>query len=64
MAAIVPMGIDFWASRRSPERFEPAMIPENKNDGIIQLELNSNWLCYISQPYDLLVIIQDVAHAL
>lgn len=28
MAAIVPMGIDFWASRRSPERLEPAMIPE------------------------------------
>lgn len=29
MAAIVPMGIDFWASRRSPERFEPAMMPES-----------------------------------
>lgn len=28
MAAMVPMGIDFWASRRSPERLEPAMIPE------------------------------------
>lgn len=28
MAAIVPMGIDFWASRRSPDRLEPAMIPE------------------------------------
>ena len=27
MAAIVPMGIDFWASRRSPERLEPAIIP-------------------------------------
>ena len=29
MAAMVPMGIDFWASRRSPERLEPAMIPEH-----------------------------------
>lgn len=27
MAKIVPVGIDFWASRRSPDRFEPAMIP-------------------------------------
>lgn len=30
MAAMVPMGIDFWASRRSPERLEPAMIPEQE----------------------------------
>lgn len=28
MAAMVPIGIDFWASRRSPERLEPAMIPK------------------------------------
>lgn len=27
MASMVPMGMDFWASRRSPERFDPAMIP-------------------------------------
>lgn len=27
IARMVPMGMDFWASRRSPERFEPAMIP-------------------------------------
>lgn len=27
MARIVPMGIERWASFRSPERFEPAMIP-------------------------------------
>ena len=31
MAAMVPMGIDFWASRRSPERLEPAMIPKQVN---------------------------------
>lgn len=30
MAAMVPMGIDFWASRRSPERLDPAMIPVEK----------------------------------
>ena len=26
-APIVPVGIDFCASARSPDRFEPAMIP-------------------------------------
>lgn len=30
MARMVPVGIDFWASRRSPERLEPAMIPANR----------------------------------
>lgn len=28
IARMVPTGIDFWASRRSPDRFEPAIIPE------------------------------------
>lgn len=27
MARMVPMGMDFWASRKSPERLEPAMMP-------------------------------------
>ena len=27
MARMVPVGIDFWASLRSPERLDPAMIP-------------------------------------
>lgn len=27
MARMVPTGMDFWASRKSPERFEPAMMP-------------------------------------
>lgn len=27
IAMIVPTGMDFWASRRSPDRFEPAIIP-------------------------------------
>ena len=28
MAHIVPTGIDFWASSRSPDLLEPAIIPE------------------------------------
>lgn len=31
IAAIVPIGIDFWASRRSPDRLEPAMIPTSRS---------------------------------
>ena len=27
MAAIVPTGIDFCGSAKSPDRFDPAMIP-------------------------------------
>lgn len=27
IARMVPMGMDFWASRKSPDRFDPAMIP-------------------------------------
>jgi hypothetical protein len=30
MARMVPVGMDFWASLRSPERLEPAMIPANR----------------------------------
>ena len=26
-AAIVPTGIDFWASFRSPDRLDPAIMP-------------------------------------
>lgn len=32
MARMVPVGMDFWASRRSPERLEPAMMPGGKRD--------------------------------
>lgn len=32
MAARVPIGIDFWASRRSPDRFDPAMIPARERE--------------------------------
>lgn len=27
MAKMVPIGIDFWGSAKSPDLFEPAMIP-------------------------------------
>lgn len=30
IAKIVPVGIDFWASLRSPDLFEPAIIPGEK----------------------------------
>lgn len=30
MARIVPMGMDFWASFRSPDLFDPAMIPVDR----------------------------------
>ncbi|KAK2085298.1 hypothetical protein P7K49_036598 [Saguinus oedipus] len=29
---MVPTGMDFWASRRSPERFEPAMMPPKTDE--------------------------------
>lgn len=32
IAKIVPTGMDFWASRRSPDLLEPAMIPTNKKE--------------------------------
>lgn len=32
IAMIVPMGMDLWASRRSPDLFEPAIIPERQTD--------------------------------
>lgn len=31
MAMMVPVGIDLDASARSPERFDPAMIPKHTN---------------------------------
>lgn len=37
MAAMVPIGMDFWASLRSPERLEPAMIPAGGHTDILNL---------------------------
>lgn len=31
IARMVPIGMDFWASLRSPERLEPAMIPKGQH---------------------------------
>ncbi len=33
MASMVPMGMERWASFRSPERFDPAMIPDTQSSG-------------------------------
>lgn len=35
MARMVPVGMDFWASRRSPERLEPAMMPGERGDSVM-----------------------------
>lgn len=36
MARMVPMGMERWASFRSPDRFEPAMIPVEKQETSLQ----------------------------
>lgn len=46
MAAMVPMGIDFWASRRSPERLEPAMIPEQIVVNVINAKHTRDSMCW------------------
>lgn len=33
IAMMVPMGMDLWASRRSPDLLEPAIIPETNKMG-------------------------------
>ena len=38
MAIIVPIGIDFCGSAKSPERFEPAIIPAKYK------EIEKDWL--------------------
>lgn len=38
IAAIVPIGMLFWASAKSPERFEPAIIP------VEQMIIDKFWL--------------------
>ena len=44
MAAKVPTGMDLLASRRSPDRFEPAMIPEWKRKQIFRTLCNGSFL--------------------
>jgi len=38
-APIVPTGMDFCASAKSPDRFDPAMIPVEKNQNIFLKQL-------------------------
>lgn len=38
MARMVPMGMDFWASRKSPERLEPAMMPGGAAQGKLAIK--------------------------
>lgn len=50
IARMVPMGMDFWASRKSPDRFEPAMIPgggdNNRKSNMKSLEMKqTSMLC-------------------
>ena len=42
MARMVPMGMDFWASRRSPDRLEPAMMPEDRSDNVHNISVLSD----------------------
>ena len=34
MARMVPTGMDFWASRRSPDRLDPAMMPTGPGEKV------------------------------
>lgn len=46
MARMVPTGMDFWASRRSPERFEPAIMPPKTTrhpQGLPRSEGRAGW---------------------
>lgn len=43
MAKMVPVGMDFWASLRSPDRFEPAMIPTEAHRKNMQLTTPGPW---------------------
>lgn len=59
MAAIVPMGMDFWASRRSPERLEPAMIPVSI---VVQGDIYKSTVFYKCEGYIVSVLEQGALH--
>lgn len=49
---MVPMGMDFWASARSPDRLDPAMIPvtdgKNMPMRIVKVvEISANTWLYV-----------------
>lgn len=41
IANMVPIGMDLWASRRSPDRFEPAIIPGRQQIGTHSVTLQN-----------------------
>ena len=45
---MVPMGIDRWASAKSPERLQPAMIPYQNPLGIVFFNDNEMWTLFFS----------------
>lgn len=48
IAKIVPIGMDLWASLRSPDLLEPAIMPEIKHKRITLFEyLTFNWMSSI-----------------
>ncbi len=53
MAAMVPMGIDFCASARSPERLEPAMIPVHDGKKIPSSMMNDVAMSATMSPFSL-----------
>lgn len=52
MARIVPMGIDFWASFRSPDLFDPAMIPLGKEE-------EDKLTAWVPEHFDIHINIKD-----
>ena len=42
------MGIDRWASAKSPERLQPAMIPYQNPLGIVFFNDNEMWTLFFS----------------
>ena len=48
MAQMVPVGMDFWASLRSPDRFEPAMIPRTQQHPMVSQILNIQNILYLT----------------
>lgn len=48
IAKMVPIGMDFWASLRSPDLLEPAIMPEIKHKHTTLLKyLTFNWMTSI-----------------
>lgn len=46
MAEIVPIGMERWASAKSPDRFEPAMIPVKRKRSSLVIEFKLSTLSH------------------